>query len=117
MTIQRHAASCLPAKVAVANAKREEKVETNDLLNQLVALQKRSIALLDEAETSGTIGDRTKCVRECRENIVAMGRLTGSISSVAGGTTIDARTQIVNVAAMRDLTTDELRRLAAVVAS
>jgi len=112
MTVQRHSATCLPAKVAVANAEREEKIEAAGLVSQMEALQDRCLALLDEAEASGTIGDRTKIIREARENIIAMGRLTGSIATSSANTTIDARTQIVSIAGMRDLTTDELRRLA-----
>ncbi len=115
MSVQRHTADCLPAKIAIVNATRVEKLETSALVDQMMALQKRSLALLDEAEKSGSIADRSKVIRECRENIVAMGRLTGSISAAAGTMNIDARTQNVIIPGLKELTVEELRRLAAVM--
>ncbi len=114
MSVQRHTADCLPAKIAIVNATRVEKLDTSALVDQMVALQRRTLALLDEAEKSGGIADRARVIREARENIVAMGRLTGSISSAAGATTnIDARSVHLSIAGMRDLSSDELRRIAA----
>jgi len=113
MTVARHAESCFTAKMAVVVAKRAEELGAATLLDELLALNKRTYDLLARAETDGSKPtDVARLVREARENLATIGKLTGAFPKEAAGTTnIDARTQNVVIPGLKDLSAIELRQL------
>jgi hypothetical protein len=109
--VARHAARCIPEKIAKANAERSERLDANQLLDSMLTLQKSTDALLASALAEKIKHvDVARVVRECRENGRLLGRLIGAFprEGTPRSTTIDARTQIV---ALEKMSTDELRAL------
>src|SRR5579863_4575342 len=89
-SVLRHKGSHLRPAVARAAEKREE-MRPEGLLDQLRDLQSRSLALLTRAELEkAKPADVARCIKEVRENVELMAKLTGAIGP---GTLIDNRTQ------------------------
>ena len=102
-----HRRSHLAPSLAKAAASRED-VSANGVIDRMVELQSRTLSLLDAAEVSAKPTDVARIIRECRENELALARLTGLLRE--GSTTIDNRTQTINV--MAGLSEEDLRSLA-----
>jgi len=107
-SVQRHREAHLSPSLVTAQAAHEA-AHGASILEQLHSLQARTLVQLERAERERAKPvDVAKIIRECRENLSTIGRLLGQFPKE--GTTIDNRTQIL---ALGDLTTDELRALAA----
>lgn len=106
--LDRHRRSHLRPGLVRAAASRED-VSYRGVIDRMVELTGRTIALLDKAEASeAKLADQARLIREARENEIALARLTGILRE--GSTTIDARTQTITV--LSTMTEGELRALA-----
>ncbi len=106
--IHRHKTTHLRPSLARVAASRED-VSANGVIDRMVELQTRTLALLDAAEKNSKPVEVARIIRECRENELALARLTGLLRE--GSTTInDNRVQI---AAMANVSEEDLRTLAA----
>lgn len=76
--IRRHKAGHLPATLTKA-AGAEEAARADDLLDQLRALQARTLALLGKAETAGKLGTAVMAIGEARRNLELLARLLGEL--------------------------------------
>lgn len=80
-TLRRHATACAGRAVALAvSAARLDDLESGiGLTREAVDLQRRTIAILTEAEGSRQLGTALGAIREARGNLELLGKLTGRI--------------------------------------
>jgi hypothetical protein len=78
-SVARHKANHLAPALA-ASAKVRDALRVEDLIAQVVALNKKVDAVLSQAEGDRDMAMVLKGVREARENVLALGRLLGEIS-------------------------------------
>jgi transposase-like protein len=78
MSIQRHAASHLPATLARAH-EAHEVARADDLLAQVRQLQDRALGILRRAERKGDLRSASGAIREARGLIELLGKLAGQL--------------------------------------
>lgn len=64
---------------AIAKAQEAEGVRADDLLAELRALQARTIAILERAETTGKLGTAVMAIGEARRNLELLAKLLGQL--------------------------------------
>lgn len=77
--VDRHAKDCLPAALVQAEEAREV-AAAGTLLEQVQALQARTLTLLSKAEEAGDLGTALRAVREVRANLELLGKLAGELA-------------------------------------
>ena len=76
--VRRHKANHLPARLVMAE-KAAEVVEANTLLEQVGDLQRRALAILDQAERTGELKTALSAIREARGNLELLAKLLGEL--------------------------------------
>jgi hypothetical protein len=76
--VRRHRSNHLPAKLVMAE-KAAEVVEANTLLEQVGDLQRRALAILDQAERTGELKTALSAIREARGNLELLAKLLGEL--------------------------------------
>jgi hypothetical protein len=77
-SVRRHKAEHL-SKALVKAAEKREEIRGSQLLDQVLDLQTRTLALLSEAEQDGDRRTRLGAIREARSNMELIGRFLGEI--------------------------------------
>lgn len=95
----RHKSKCLTAKLAIAAAESEQKLDAASLLDQMQDIHGKTLTLLDYAiESKAKVGDISRTIREARENLRLMGQLIGAFPRDGNVTNIiDNRSQTINM--------------------
>jgi len=81
----RHKADHLPAHLAAAH-KAAEVVRADSLLDQVRALQAKTLAILQKAEGAGDLRTATAAIGQARQNLDLLGRLAGELKTGEGTT-------------------------------
>jgi hypothetical protein len=76
--VRRHKANHLPAKLVMAQAA-EEVAQADDLLAQMQDLQRRTLAILEAAETTKQHRTALSAIREARGNLELLAKLLGEL--------------------------------------
>jgi hypothetical protein len=76
--VRRHKANHLPAKLVMAQAA-EEVAQADDLLAQMQDLQRRTLAILEAAETTNQHRTALSAIREARGNLELLAKLIGEL--------------------------------------
>jgi len=76
--LRRHKGSHLPARLVMAE-KAEEVAQADDLLDQLKDLQRRTLAILEAAETTNQHRTALSAIREARSNLELLAKLLGEL--------------------------------------
>jgi hypothetical protein len=76
--VRRHKANHLPAKLVMAQAA-EEVAQADDLLTQMQDLQRRTLAILEAAETTNQHRTALSAIREARSNLELLAKLIGEL--------------------------------------
>ena len=76
--LRRHKGSHLPAKLVMAQAA-EEVAQADDLLDQLKDLQRRTLAILEAAESTNQHRTALSAIREARSNLELLAKLLGEL--------------------------------------
>ena len=76
--LQRHKADHITRVLARA-AEKDELIQGEALLDQLRDLQRRSLAILDEAEATGKLGTALHAIREARSTLELLAKLLGEL--------------------------------------
>jgi hypothetical protein len=76
--LQRHKAEHLPVKLAEAQAAAEA-ARADSLLDQVRALQAKTLGILDKAERAGDLRTAIAAIREARGNVDLLARLAGEL--------------------------------------
>ena len=76
--VRRHKANHLPAKLVMAQAA-EELAQADDLLEQMRDLQRRTLAVLEAAESTNQHRTALSAIREARSNLELLAKLLGEL--------------------------------------
>jgi hypothetical protein len=76
--VRRHKANHLPAKLVMAQAA-EEVAQADDLLAQMQDLQRRTLAILEAAESTNQHRTALSAIREARGNLELLAKLLGEL--------------------------------------
>jgi hypothetical protein len=76
--VRRHKANHLPAKLVMAQAA-EEVAQADDLLDQMQDLQRRTLAILEAAESTNQHRTALSAIREARSNLELLAKLLGEL--------------------------------------
>ena len=76
--VRRHKANHLPAKLVMAQAA-EEVAQADDLLGQMQGLQRRTLAVLEAAESTNQHRTALSAIREARSNLELLAKLLGEL--------------------------------------
>jgi hypothetical protein len=76
--VRRHKTNHLPVKLVMAQAA-EEVAQADDLLAQLKNLQRRTLAILEDAETTKQHRTALSAIREARGNLELLAKLLGEL--------------------------------------
>jgi hypothetical protein len=77
-SLSRHKANHLPAKLVMAQAA-EEVAQADDLLSQMQDLQRRTLAILEAAESTNQHRTALSAIREARSNLELLAKLLGEL--------------------------------------
>ena len=76
--LRRHKGSHLPARLVMAE-KAEEVAQADDLLTQMQDLQRRTLAILEAAESTNQHRTALSAIREARSNLELLAKLLGEL--------------------------------------
>jgi hypothetical protein len=77
-SLSRHKANHLPARLVMAHAA-EEVAQADDLLAQMQDLQRRTLAILEAAESTNQHRTALSAIREARSNLELLAKLLGEL--------------------------------------